>query len=62
MEIIHNRLSNVSAKQSLNVIFGERKESAVLEDNEKSLLEQMNQVMSVVHGGAYKRRHQPISA
>jgi len=62
MEIIYNRNSTVSAKHSLSLVFGERKESAVLQHTEKELLEQMNQVMSVVYGGEFKKRRQPISA
>lgn len=54
MEIIYNRNSTVSAKHSLSLVFGERKESAVLQHTEKELLEQMNQVMSVVYGGEFK--------
>ena len=33
MEIIYNRNSTVSAKHSLNLVFGDRKESAVLQHN-----------------------------
>ncbi len=62
MEVIYNRNSSESGPKKLNVILGDRKDSAILPDHEKSLLEQMNQVMSVIHGGESKRRRQPISA
>lgn len=62
MEIIHNTYAPPRSKHTMNVLYGDRKSENVLQSNDRELLEQMHQAMSVVHGGEYKRRRNPLSA
>ncbi|HNQ61865.1 MAG TPA: hypothetical protein PKJ62_05710 [Bacteroidia bacterium] len=62
MEIVHNSYQEKKSESPFNISYGEKSIHQVLQNPERSLLEQMGSVFSVIHGGGYKKRRSNILA
>lgn len=56
MEIVHNNQKKNEENVAFSVSYGSKPAETVLENMEKSLLNQMGNVFSIIHGGVSKKR------
>ena len=62
MEIIHNSYTEKNSNRPFTVNYGAKSSDSALKSLEKNLLDQMSNVFSIVHGGAYKKRSSHVTA
>lgn len=62
MEIVHKTFKENETSSPFSISYGEKKTPNSLQKLEKSLLDQMSSVFSIIHGGEYKKRSRHISA
>ncbi|MCC7232802.1 MAG: hypothetical protein IT242_07660 [Bacteroidia bacterium] len=56
MEIIHSRQRSDNSHQKMQVLYGDKSREDVLQGNERDMLNQMHNVLSVIHGGEFRPR------
>ncbi len=62
MEIVHNSCQEKKSETPFSISYGEKTINNVLQSPERSLLEQMGSVFSIIHGGGFKKRRSNILA
>ena len=62
MEIVHYRKKENHENSPFRITYGDKDSASTLQKLEKTLLMQMGNVLSIIHGGEYQKRRSNASA